>query len=54
MKRGILRIAARERIFERVSAPLRNPMAQKLIIAEKPSVANNIARGRIHEHAPER
>ena len=27
-------------------------MTKKLIIAEKPSVANDIARGRIDEHAP--
>jgi len=29
-------------------------MTEKLIIAEKPSVANDIARGRIYEHAPAR
>jgi hypothetical protein len=27
-------------------------MAKRLIIAEKPSVANDIARGRFHERAP--
>jgi len=29
-------------------------MTKKLIIAEKPSVAADIARGRIHERAPAR
>jgi hypothetical protein len=29
-------------------------MTQKLISAEKPSVANDIARDRIYEHAPAR
>jgi hypothetical protein len=29
-------------------------MAKKLIIAEKPSVANDIARDRIYERAPTR
>jgi len=29
-------------------------MAKKLIIAEKPSVANDVARGRNYEHALER
>jgi len=28
-----------------------NLMAKKLIIAEKPSVANDIARGRVYERA---
>jgi len=30
----------------------RNSMTKKLIIAEKPSVANDIARDRAHERAP--